>query len=311
MGSLGERLRLPRRSASIERVTDLPPPAHADDDAFTSIAPFYDLDFETYYDDAEFYARLAANHGEEILELGCGTGRVTVPLARRGLKVTGVDVNEAMLAIARERSKGLEVTYRRGDMTDLDLRRTFRLVTIPLGSVQHLATSDDLVSTLEVVARHLGQGAVGVVDVESPHSDDFQVGPLPIVEHWTKPWQGGTVTKTVAVEPHPSEGSKWITWHFDVADAEGRLRRVNAAFAFRTITLDELHLAGRLAGLRIVARFGDYEFTPYHDGAERLIVLFQRADDPVQWIYEDNEEYDADSDPESDSESDAAAGAGA
>ena len=275
-------------------MTDLPPPAHADDDAFTSIAPFYDLDFEDYHDDPSFYARLAATHGTEVLELGCGTGRVTVPLAKAGLTVTGVDINEAMLKVARARSKGLSVTYQRGDMTALDLKRKFNLVTIPLGSVQHLASSDDLVSTLAVVARHLDQGGVGVVDVESPHSDDFQVGPLPVVEHWTKPWEGGTVTKVVAVEPHPSEGMKWITWHFDVADREGRLRRVNAIFTFRTITLDELHLAGRLAGLRIIARFGDYEFTPYHDGAERLIVLFQRTDDPMQWIYEEDGTYDAD-----------------
>lgn len=274
-------------------MADLPPPTHADDDAFTSIAPFYDLDFEEYHDDASFYSRLAANHGNDVLELGCGTGRVTVRLARAGLNVTGVDINEAMLKIAGDRSKGLPVAYLRGDMTDLDLGRTFDLVTIPLGSVQHLASSDDLVATLEVVARHLGPGGVGVVDVESPHSDDFQVGPLPVVEHWTKPWQGGSVTKVVAVEPHPSEGMKWITWHFDIADKDGRLRRVNASFAFRTITIDELHLAGRLAGLRIIARFGDYEFNPYHDGAERLIVLYQREDDDVQWLYEDAEEFDA------------------
>lgn len=275
-------------------MTELPPPAHADDDAFTSIAPFYDLDFEEYHDDASFYARLATNHGTEILELGCGTGRVTVPLATVGLKVTGVDINEAMLKIARARSRGLPVTYRQGDMTNLDLKKKFDLVTIPLGSVQHLASSDDLVATLEVVARHLGPGGVGVVDVESPHSDDFSVGPLPVVEHWTKPWEGGTVTKVVAVEPHPSEGMKWITWHFDVADREGRLRRVNAAFSFRTITLDELHLAGRLAGLKIIARFGDYEFTPYHDGAERLIVLFQREDDPMQWVYDEDDGFEMD-----------------
>ena len=275
-------------------MSELPPPTHADDDAFTSIAPFYDLDFEEYHDDASFYLRLAANHGQNVLELGCGTGRVTVPLARAGLTVTGVDINEAMLKIAREQSKGLTATYQRGDMTALDLGRTFDLVTIPLGSVQHLASSDDLVATLEVVARHLGEGGVGVVDIEAPHSDDFQVGPLPVVEHWTKPWQGGSVTKVVAVEPRPSEGMKWITWHFDVADRDGRLRRVNAAFTFRTITLDELHLAGRLAGLKIIARFGDYEFTPYHDGAERLVVLLQREDDDVQWIYEDDGDEDGD-----------------
>ena len=60
----------------------------AQDDPFTAIAPFYDLDFEDYYDDVSFYRTLAEYHGESVLELGCGTGRVAVPLAQSGLVIS-------------------------------------------------------------------------------------------------------------------------------------------------------------------------------------------------------------------------------
>ena len=112
--------------------------------------------------------------------------------------------------------------------------------------------------------------------------DDFDATPQPLVEHWTKPWPGGgKVSKFVTVESRPSENLKDITWHFDVATRTGALRRVTTGFTFRTITLPEVDLAGRLAGLRLVAAFGDYEFTPFSDFSERLVVLLQHTDDPL------------------------------
>jgi len=252
-------------------------------DPFTAIAPFYDLDFEDYYDDVSFYQSLAEYHGDTVLELGCGTGRVAVPLAQSGVRVTGVDINAAMLAIAKQRMgarRGL--TLRRGDMTKLDLKRTFALVTVPLGGVQHLASVEAFADAIATIARHLAPGGVAVVDIEAPHRDDWDPTPQPLVEHWTKPWPGGgLVTKLVSVESRPSESMKDITWHFDVASRTGTLRRVTTAFTFRTITLPEVTLAGRLAGLRTVATFGDYEFTPFGDFSERMIVLLQHAGEPL------------------------------
>ena len=131
-----------------------------------------------------------------------------------------------------------------------------------LGGVQHLATLDDFSAAIAVLARHLEPGGVAVVDIEAPHRDDYDPTPQPIVEHWTKPWGDGQVSKLVSVESRPSESLKDITWHFDVAAAE-------------------FTLAGQLAGLRMVAAFGDYEFTPFSDFSERLVVLLQHTDDPL------------------------------
>lgn len=262
--------------------------------AYDLIAPFYDLDFEDYDDDAAFYARLAAYHGARVLELGCGTGRVTVPLALEGLEVVGVDVSEQMLVEARMALADVEAvagvlegsaTFILDDLRTMDLDRQFDLVCVPLGGFQHLESLDDLVAGMQSLARHLAPGGVAVVDVEAPHRDDWDAVPQPLVEHWTKPWGEGQVTKLVTLEPRPTEGLRDATWHYDVTDHDGLLRRRTAMFTLRVLTVGELDLAGRVAGLRVAGVFGGYDFSPYVDGSPRLIVLYQAAGDDIEYTY--------------------------
>lgn len=257
-------------------------------DPFAEIAEFYDLDFEGFHDDASFYERLVELHGARVLELGVGTGRIAAPLAEAGAKVTGVDVSPGMLEIARERIGGLLVTFVEGDIRAVKLRGRFDLVIAPLGTLQHMETPSDFVAALTTMARHLTDGGVAVIDVESPVPDDFDPSPQPLIQHWTKEWRDGRVTKLVSVDSIPSEGTKEVTWHYDIADAQGALRRVTSVFPLRTFTSPEIELGARLAGLRVAARFGDYEFGPYLDGAERLIVILQREDDEVGYVYGDD-----------------------
>jgi hypothetical protein len=162
-----------------------------------------------------------------------------------------------------------------------------------------METPDDFVAALETMARHIAPGGIAVVDVESPVPDDFDPSPQPLIQHWTKPWGDGRVSKVVSVDAIPSEGTKEITWHFDVADAKGRLSRVTTRFLLRTFTSPEIELGARIAGLRVAARFADYEFSPYGDGAERLVVILQRADDEVGYIYDTESNAGGDGEDES------------
>ena len=75
-------------------------PAATDFDRF---APFYDLEFGAFADDLPLYRGFAARGAGPVLELGCGTGRALLPLARDGFAVTGVDLSPAMLALARRK----------------------------------------------------------------------------------------------------------------------------------------------------------------------------------------------------------------
>jgi ubiquinone/menaquinone biosynthesis C-methylase UbiE len=113
--------------------------------------------------DTPFYlalAREAAARGQAVLELACGTGRVTLPIAREGIEVVGLDNAAAMLDVARRKAaaEDLDVTWVEADMRDFDLGRRFGLVIIPYRSFLHLLTDADQAACLDAVYRHLLPG---------------------------------------------------------------------------------------------------------------------------------------------------------
>lgn len=258
-------------------------------DPFADLPPFYDLDVDGYDEDIDLYQALAAQADRSarsparVLELGCGTGRVAASLAVAGHPVVAVDRSEAMLARCRERCDGLPVRSLRGDMRTLDLGERFRLVLVPLGGLEHMASAAELASALATVERHLAPGGLAVVDVAAPQPEDLAPGVQPLLEQWTRdlPTEGSEpgarVTKLVSVEAQPSEGSRDVTWHFDVQPAGGALHRVTVRFALRMITAGELELAATLAGLRATGWYGDYDLAPLAAGAERILVTLRRA----------------------------------
>ena len=115
------------------------------------------------YDDAtpdwpgeiDFYQRYAAHahaRDEAVLEIACGTGRITLPLAQQGIRITGLDRSPEMLQIARQKSKGLpHVRWVEGDMRTFDLGEQFGLVIFPGHPFQYMLTPDDQVETIRVV----------------------------------------------------------------------------------------------------------------------------------------------------------------
>lgn len=119
--------------------------------------------------------RAARRLGRRVLEYGCGTGRVTIALARAGLEVTAVDLSQAMLAhlaasLAGEpASVRARVRLRHGDMRDLELGERFPLVLVPDGTFQHLYDADDVRGFLTRVRQHLSPGGRLRLDVELPN----------------------------------------------------------------------------------------------------------------------------------------------
>jgi SAM-dependent methyltransferase len=114
-------------------------------------------------DDVSFYvklARQAATAGQPVLELGCGTGRVTIPIAQAGVEVVGLDNAPAMLEVARPKAAaaGVDVRWLTGDMRNFQLEQRFGLVIIPFRSFLHMLTDADQISCLSHVYEHLIPG---------------------------------------------------------------------------------------------------------------------------------------------------------
>ena len=143
--------------------------------------PLPDLPF--YMDYAEQQCGADGTKGE-ILELGCGTGRIALPLAKAGFRVTGLDLSEQMLDIFREKIKNETDAAERiniihGSMADFKLPRKFSLITAPFRAFQALTEQSDIEGTLSCARDHLSEDGIFIVNVFRPYAD-------PLNESWCR-----------------------------------------------------------------------------------------------------------------------------
>jgi SAM-dependent methyltransferase len=143
--------------------------------AYDRIARLYDPWSVSVVEDVDFYVAEAVRSGGPVLELGVGTGRIAVPIARAGMRVVGVDSSEGMLGVAREAAKaaGVELDLRYGDLRDPPVDEKFGLVVIPFRTLLHMQTDEDRRAALRAVRTHLRDGGRFIFDVFTPGADDI------------------------------------------------------------------------------------------------------------------------------------------
>ncbi|MBA3841278.1 MAG: class I SAM-dependent methyltransferase [Actinobacteria bacterium] len=143
--------------------------------AYDQIARIYDPWSRTVVEDVPFYLEEAQRSGGPVLELGVGTGRISVPIAASGIDVVGVDLSAGMLEVARERADlaGAVVDLRHGDMRDPPVEGTFPLVLIPFRSLLHMETDGDRRAVLRVARRLLAPEGRLIFDVFAPDAEDI------------------------------------------------------------------------------------------------------------------------------------------
>jgi SAM-dependent methyltransferase len=142
-------------------------------DAYTFIARSYDAEYGVIRDpsgDGAFYADLARETGGPILELGCGTGRVLLPIARGGEECVGLDASAAMLDVLRAKGPPPNLTLVEAPLTAYDLGAArFRLIFAAFRVFQHLCTVEEQLVALACVHRRLAPGGILAFDVFAPN----------------------------------------------------------------------------------------------------------------------------------------------
>jgi SAM-dependent methyltransferase len=115
-----------------------------------------------------FYTALAEESGSPVLEIACGTGRVSIPIAQKGFAVTGLDLVPAMLARARSKSAGLAARWVDGDARHFDLGEVFRLIFLTGNAFQAFLTNADQAALLDRVRAHLDQDGLFAFETRNP-----------------------------------------------------------------------------------------------------------------------------------------------
>lgn len=136
----------------------------------------YDIENADVVEDITFWVEAAKRYkAKHILELACGTGRLTISLAKAGLSVTGLDINEGMLERCslklpkEDEDTQKNLSSHRGDMRDFDFGEAFDLIFIGFNSANHLVSIEDQLRAFKCVNKHLVRGGRFMLDVYSPN----------------------------------------------------------------------------------------------------------------------------------------------
>jgi SAM-dependent methyltransferase len=254
------------------------------DPVAVALARLYDVDLLDDPGDLDLYLALATRADGPILELGVGSGRLAVPLAAEGWSVTGVDIDQAMLAraAARADAAGSAVAGRlrliAADATTIRLPERFRLAYVALNSLLVFGGRLAQAATLQTVAEHLEPGGLAIVDVWLPDADDLARydGRMILEYAKTDPETGRTVVKTGAAFHDAATQTVTLTSLFDEGAPGAAPIRWLRTDRIRLVGADELRSLAEAAGLVVESIAGDYQLEPLGAGAERAILMARR-----------------------------------
>jgi SAM-dependent methyltransferase len=246
---------------------------------FDSIAPFYDLFYEGRNDDLQMYRDFALGANDPILELGCGTGRVLVPLAREGHQITGLELSAIMLAEAQAKIDAEHVSDRatlvQGDMREFDIPARFGLALIPINTFMHCYDTQQQLSCLRCTRRHLQSGGQLVVDVYHPDPQGLLEADGRLVSEGItrNPKTGHTIQRLYTRRLDVATQTQHITFILDEIDSTGTVRRTMFPFRMRFVFRYEMELLLQTAGYNLEAVYGSYDLEPFDNGSERMIFV--------------------------------------
>ena len=227
-----------------------------------------------------FWCQMARRFGGPVLDLGCGTGLVAIPVARAGLSVTGVDLAAPMLAHARAKAgrEDLDLRWIQADVRELALARRFGFVILTGNAFQAFLTTADQVALLATVSAHLAPDGVFGFETRNPAGHDLCDEPEGPVEIDYVDVGGRRVVLTSSQRwDAATQVIHWTTYRRST-DAGGATSLRTTHIACRFTSVDEIEALLDAAGFEIVAQYGDWTFAPFRAKGERLIVLCRRRE---------------------------------
>ena len=252
--------------------------------SYDLFAPLYDLEHADVSDDVGMYLNFAARCDGPVLELGCGSGRVTIALAKAGFDVTGIDDSTAMLALAREHAADAGVADRVW-LEQCDVRRfataerpqvaqRFALAIYPLNGFLHLTSGEDQRMALGNIRQALLPGGLLVVDLPNPHATlvpglDGQM----IIRRQFRSPEGHTWLSMTSTQTDLAAQVQHLLLAYERVDDEGIVHRITAQMDLRFVYRYEMEYLLNQTGFKLDDVYGNHDLDPYEADSPNMVFV--------------------------------------
>ncbi|HXG21469.1 MAG TPA: class I SAM-dependent methyltransferase [Methylomirabilota bacterium] len=249
-------------------------------------ADFYDHCFLGLEGDVQFYLEEAKKTGSPVLEIGCGTGRILLPIAQAGVPVVGLDRSGRMLEILRRKLAQLSpdtqsrIELIEGDMRDFSLGRQFDLITIPYRAFLHLLTSKAQRQALACIREHLSDEGRLIFNIFDPSHELIaaRLGPLGAALHkdseFVHPDSGHRVIVWFTGQYDPEQQLLDAYFIFEELDNQGSLiAKTYSPLTLRYIYRYEMRYLLELCGYEVEALYGDFQRGRFRYGGEQIWIV--------------------------------------
>jgi len=205
--------------------------------------------------------------GGPVLELGIGTGRLAIPLTKRGIEVRGIDASEAMVGRLRTKPGGDRIPVTMADFRDVPVEGTFPLIFLAFNTLFALTTQDDQIRCFQSVAEHLGPEGIFVVEA-------FVPDPSRYVEHQatqtTRLEEGRVILQA---SRHDPVRQRVDSYHILLGEEGARMYPVSLRYSWPA----EMDLMARLGGLSLRDRWGGWDRRPFDSESTKHVSVYRRS----------------------------------
>ncbi|GLC89538.1 class I SAM-dependent methyltransferase [Lysinibacillus piscis] len=232
----------------------------------------YDALYNDYQDDLLYILEAVKNVKGPIIELACGTGRLTIPLVREGYEIYGVDIHEGMLnlAIQKATKEGLTIQFERQNCTELALPIQSAFMYMTGNSFQHFLTNASQDALFCSVKAHLTAGGTFIFDTRNPILKELAVAEE-VEECYMNSFQQLVTEKSYEVYDH-SKQILYCTTDGTISDGEEIVAQYSEAISLRYTYPLELQRLIEAHGFEIVALYGSWKKEEFHKDSPSMIV---------------------------------------
>ena len=239
----------------------------------------YQAQHRDYVEDLPFWHNLGRLHGDPILELGCGTGRVLISLAESGHTMYGLDYNPGMLAVCRLQvspSVASRVYILQADLTAFHFDMLFPLIILPCNTYSTLEEQTRR-SALECIHKHLLPGGIFSVSIPNPEilalaesTEQAEIEMSILHPETGNPVQ---ISYEIARTPHQIA----LNWHYDHLKPDGNVSRLSMPTQHKLLTIDQYLHEFHQARFKVQDMYGDFNFSPLLSESPELVIIAKRA----------------------------------